>query len=337
MAAGFKTATVTSDDVAATLTNYPTYVDLSRLGITTLAEAQSVRVYAESGKSTEWAREIVSVTEMHVKVPSLTSTVEMYVDWDGIRADYAVTDTYGRNNVWSVYLAVYHLESLTTDSTGNGYTLTNNNSVAASSSGKFGGGAADFGATNTNKTLSVSNNLGIDGGNCSISAWHAPHSATGTVGGVAETTSQNTDVTQSMWYHGGVPASYNSRSRRNVTDAFSNVAGSIASGVYAYCNYTYDGTNVRGYRNTTAATAAAASGNGSGSNPDITIIGHAPRFGVYFTGKVDEVRFASSVTSANWITTEYNNQNSYSTFYSVAAVAGGSAAQAARRGAVMMM
>jgi len=41
--------------------------------------------------------------------------------------------------------------------------------------------------------------------------------------------------------------------------------------------------------------------------------------------------------SDDWITTEYNNQNSYSTFYSVAAVAGGSAAQAARRGAVMMM
>jgi len=52
---------------------------------------------------------------------------------------------------------------------------------------------------------------------------------------------------------------------------------------------------------------------------------------------LDEARIKESVDSANWITTEYNNQNSYSTFYSVAAVAGGSAAQAARRGVVMMM
>ena len=99
MAAGFKLATVNSARVPSTQTNFPAYVDLSRLGITTLAEAQSVRVYADSSKTTEWAREIVSATEMHVKVPSLTSTVTMYVDYDGVRSDYAVTDTFGRNAV----------------------------------------------------------------------------------------------------------------------------------------------------------------------------------------------------------------------------------------------
>ena len=44
MAAGFKTATVNASDVPSTQTNFPSYVDLSRLGITTLAEAESVRV-----------------------------------------------------------------------------------------------------------------------------------------------------------------------------------------------------------------------------------------------------------------------------------------------------
>ena len=51
---------------------------------------------------------------------------------------------------------------------------------------------------------------------------------------------------------------------------------------------------------------------------------------------LDEARIKESVDSANYIAAEYNNQNSYSTFYSVAAVAGGSAAQAARRGVIMM-
>jgi hypothetical protein len=151
MAAGFKYATVNASDVPATQTNFPAYVDLSRLGITTLAEAQSVRVYAESSKTTEWAREIVSATEMHVKVPSLTSTVEIYVDWDGVRADYAVGDTYGRNAVWSDYAAVYHMDSLTTDYSGNSKTLTNTNSVA-NATGKIGQ-AADFGTSNTTKVL----------------------------------------------------------------------------------------------------------------------------------------------------------------------------------------
>ena len=53
---------------------------------------------------------------------------------------------------------------------------------------------------------------------------------------------------------------------------------------------------------------------------------------------LDEARIKESVDSANHIAAEHANQNSYSTFYSVAAVAGGStSAQAARRGAVMMM
>ena len=59
--------------------------------------------------------------------------------------------------------------------------------------------------------------------------------------------------------------------------------------------------------------------------------------GETYGGNIDEMRLRISLLSNNWITTEYNNQNSPSTFYSVAAVAGSSAAQAARRGAVMMM
>jgi len=59
--------------------------------------------------------------------------------------------------------------------------------------------------------------------------------------------------------------------------------------------------------------------------------------GEFWNGAIDEVRIRLTAVSANWITAEYNNQNSYSTFYSVAAVGGGSAAQAARRGVIMMM
>lgn len=72
----------------------------------------------------------------------------------------------------STLKAYYRLESgaLTTDSSGNNYTLTNNNTVG-SGTGVFGG-SADFGTGNTNKTLRVSNNLGIAGlGDLSIVGW----------------------------------------------------------------------------------------------------------------------------------------------------------------------
>lgn len=119
MASGFKQATVDASKVAATLTNYPAFIDLSRIGITTQAEADSVRVYSDAAKTTELAREIVSVKEMHVKIPSLTTTTVIYVDYDGSRADYSVTDTYGRNAVWTGFDLVLHFENNVVDSTGN--------------------------------------------------------------------------------------------------------------------------------------------------------------------------------------------------------------------------
>ena len=112
MAAGFKKAEAPGATlVPTTQTDFPGYVNLARLGITTLAEAQSVRVYADSGKTTEWAREIVSVTEMHFKIPSMSATTIPFVDWDGVRSDYAIDATYGAENVWTNnYVAVWHLE-----------------------------------------------------------------------------------------------------------------------------------------------------------------------------------------------------------------------------------
>src|SRR6056297_2303141 len=112
-----KTATVNASDVAATLTNFPAYVDLSRVGITTLAEAESVRVYSDAAKTTELAREIVSASEMHVLIPSLTTSTQIWVDFDGVRSDYAVGATYGAEAVWSTFEGVWHLQD-TTDSTG---------------------------------------------------------------------------------------------------------------------------------------------------------------------------------------------------------------------------
>jgi len=123
MASGFKTATIQTGQVTGTLTDFPVTVDLSDVGITTLAEAESVRVYSDSAKSTELAREIVSATEMYVKVPSASTSTSIYVDFDGVQSDYAATATYGRNNVWSDYYRVFHLNessgSVAVDSTGN--------------------------------------------------------------------------------------------------------------------------------------------------------------------------------------------------------------------------
>ena len=108
-----------SGKVTGTSSNMPLLLipSATAIGTLTTAEANSIRIYSDVGLTTELAREVVSADEIHFKASSVSSSSEFWVDIDGVRSDYAVTDTYGRNAVWSDYAAVYHYSSLTTSST----------------------------------------------------------------------------------------------------------------------------------------------------------------------------------------------------------------------------
>jgi len=327
----FKTATVQTGKVVSTQSNFPVYVDLDRLGITTLAEANSVRVYADSAKTTEWAREIVSATEMHVKVPSLTSTVEIFVDWDGVRADYAVGATYGRNAVWTDYLAVYHFENTNwTDSTGNGNDLSASASAPTIVAGKIGN-AVNF-VKASRQSLSTAGLAFSGARSWQLWAEHDVLNDDGCMVGLGNL--------------GGSPRA--------------DTPGAV-TGVYKQYTATFNGSQVTGYQNGADATTNRVAGSNSygigmrdqsslGIVMDInTNTGSVLAFGgrpnnltqLNFDGKIDESRMKNGALSANWITTEYNNQNDEATFWGpwtdAGGGGGGGAAQTARRGVIMMM
>jgi hypothetical protein len=138
-----KQITVQSAEVDANVSNFPVYVDLADLGADFFsnvnADGGDIRV-TNSGGVTEMPREVVDIStggqtgELHFRADSLSSSANtsFYIYYGNSGAsDYAVTATYGRNNVWSnSYEAVYHLEeetagtgtaNLYVDSTGNGY------------------------------------------------------------------------------------------------------------------------------------------------------------------------------------------------------------------------
>lgn len=111
--------TIDHTKVTEDLTDFPVYVNLNdvKSGIT-LTEAQSIRIY--DSNDNELAREIVSKDEMHFKAPSLSSSVDttFKIVMDSISSDYWVSDTYGRNNVWTNnYIVVTH--DMGDDSTAN--------------------------------------------------------------------------------------------------------------------------------------------------------------------------------------------------------------------------
>ena len=340
MAAGFKTATVNASDVPATLTNFPSYVDLDRIGVTTLAEAQSIRVYADEAKTVEWAREIVSVDEMHVKVPSLTSTVEIFVDWDGVRADYAVGATYGRNAVWADYYAVWHLGEAVNntsggyvDSTGNGKDGSGVSMAESAISSPTGMGQQFDGA---NDYINLPSSWSFNA--FTMSAWLKPDTIAGSSyaaielegGSYRPLTSlriaTSTNVTQLYFRN-------NSVSPRNLAGA------AIGTGTWKYIVGTNNETAQALYHNGVSQATSSASTTVSSNFDNAQIGKNTSADGRYYGGAISEARIKKTGVSSNWVAAEYNNQNANGSFWEATDAGGGGStpAQAARRGAVMMM
>lgn len=323
MAAGFKKATVNASDVPGTLTNYPSYVDLSRLGITTTAEADSVRVYADLAKTTEWAREIVSSAQMHVKIPSLTSTTEIYVDWDGVRANYANNATYGRDAVWSDYAAVWHMEETSgniTSSTGNNTGVDNN--TVGTGTGQIQNGRNFLRSSSEYFDIASGSQtgLGITGNSITLSCWAKGDSTL------------NNAVGRLIWRLGGTGSygyqlstsgsSYSPNNAYAISavgtgggyDFAFGTAGDATSGTLKHIVATYDGTNFRGYVNTSKSTSTTKSNHLTNANAISFYIGSSGA-GDYYDDILDEIRVRPSVLSDNWITSEYNNQSDEAGFW----------------------
>lgn len=309
MATGFKTATVNASDVPGTLANYPAYVDLSRLGITTLAEAQSVRVYAEAAKTTEWAREIVSATEMWVKIPSLTSTTPIYVDWDGARSDYTASDTYGRNAVWADYVAVYHLEEdpggtapQMIDSTGNGWNGTSGGTMTSADqvSGAVGN-ELDFDGSDDKIDLGDLDGAVVTAGVYTYSVIIKPDNTTG-VQRIIDTSDDNTkgvglflNGTTLIFRHG------DGTTGKNVTATYTNTS------TYGHIVQRWDGSTLYGYVDGSSVGTPVSVSTINNSTNNTTLAHRAVTSGQEYDGRMDEVRVRASDVGANWITTEYNN------------------------------
>ena len=281
-------------------TDFPVLIvpsEHTNIGTLTQAEADSVRIYTDAALTNEIAREIVSADEIWAKVPSLSSTTDLYFDWDGSRADYAVTDTYGRNAVWSDYDAVYHLDD-TADSSGNGFTLTNKNSVSFVS-GKIGG-ASDSGTTNdTNNTANTK----------------ALHTSTNPppLDGALQTA-----FTVQYWvnpndFDGAWNVTVNDGNDGNNRSLLNDTTPNVQAG----------GANIN-YGTVSAGTASFSNGMPNSLRFGVTlhaIIPADPTSGA--NTKLDEVRLRPSALSADWITTEYNNQNDNAAFWDDSAVGGG--------------
>ncbi len=347
---------IQSSQVGSTLTDFPVYVDLSNLPAAFFANVQSdgddIRITSSNG-TTELPYELVSLDasgapscatnctgELHFKASSISSSSDttFYIYYGNVAATgYAITDTYGAENVWTNgYAGVWHLEETSGvhyDSTANNNDGTNsgsNQNVA----GKMGI-ANDF--DKIDDYIDLGSGSGIDnifaaGG--TISAWIEPDGQGENGYGyiVSKATGANDDngwVFMLDYDRMGFSSSWNTQ--QGYWDTVSNVN--------TYNSFSHV---VVTYSSTSSANDASMYLNGAAISikndyePAITIQDDAAssaRIGNKiastdrtFDGTIDEVRLSTEIRSADWIAAEYSNQNTPNSFYIIGDVEGVSTA-----------
>ena len=317
------TLTINADKVAGNLSDFVVYVDLADMSnafwdnLTTASGTTDIVVKNSSG--TSLSREIVAIDksaktgEMHFKADSLSGTSDTTFS---ISVGGTVLTNNQNTNTWSNgYVGVWHLgenggnhdDSTSTgkDGTRQGNTYEANGKLGATQS--FDG---------NNDYIEIGS-LGIGGDALlTVSAW------------------VNLANLPSSGQHATVWGNYDSSTNRSLlnvsTDdqkltAFAKaggntVIGDIKSGqAMAADTWQYVAVSL----NATAGTAEVgldgviASGDYlSAITADSHVIG-AMDTNHYFDGLIDEFRISNVARSAEWIETEYNNQGSPGTFYTV--------------------
>lgn len=306
----YKKITVATGQVSGTQSNFPVLINptlMSGWGVITLAEAQSLRFYSDISLTTQLPREVVSATEIYVKITSLTDTTIIYCSYDGTRADYGATDPYGRNAVWSGYNTVYHMSNVN-DATASGQTLTNNNTTPFSSA-KISNGSGVYGGT---KNLSRSAVTTIGTGEFSYTGWFMATTITAGSNKVifSHTGDVNTLLIDSLnkisWYSGGYRITGSTTLVANTWYHYALIGNGGADGsrnVKLYINGVQEGTTyTANYSLSLTDVRYGLNINGSSEPFDF--------------GYLDEARKnLTTALSADWLISEYNNQNNVDTFW----------------------
>ena len=315
--------TVQTGQVPSTQTDFPILISVTDTRFKTVGNGGHVqnsngfdiRPYSDSGLTaaiTGYELERYNATTgevvMWVKVASLSSsTTPIYLAYgdSGISTDGSSTATWSNS-----FVAVYHLKDGTTlslnDSSPNGHTLTN--TTVTATTGQIDG-ASGYITGNTSQYLS--NASGNDPGTAfTLSAW-VNGSAFNTYSAAisfAPTTTFALFVKSN-----GKLACYLQATGQVSYDGTGSHTLSTATWYYVTMTYS-SSAGLVGYVN--AASDGTASANGNSTTHGVINIGRdaVTISGRFWQGTIDEARTASVVRSANWITTEYNNQSAPGTF-----------------------
>lgn len=308
-------------NVPSQLTAFPAYVKPSALGFPlTQAQADSLRFYSDQAQTNELPREVVSADEIHVLVPTMQSGTVLYMTYDGKKPDYAVTDTYGAQAVWTnSYAAVWHMDQGdVVDSTANGIngTAVGNPQVITGGLGK----ALQFDGNNDGVNLGKPASLLFENNDSfSVSCWTYK-----TVNGYQRIYCADAGGGDDGYRIGIGPGGGFIYNLDDTAGGPGGVAlyASAPDNTWVRTEETFDGTNFCAFLNGDKKASDQPTGwSPNYANVDALGLGYRPT-GTrnYFKGGIAEVRVSTVSRSQDWITTEYNNQRDNAAFFGKATI-----------------
>ena len=312
--------TIDNTKVSADLTNFPVLISTTTTQLATYARTDGKDIIFTDNTGMKLDREIERYTSgtgelvTWVKVPTIYNQADTILYMYYGNPSYSVATSAGAASAWdSNFKMVQHLPNGTTlsanDSTANGLNSTSISAPTAGAGKTDGGGVFD----GTDDYISIGDNSAFSVSAFTVSLWvnFSGFSGTDLLAG------RNAEYWLGYdWAAAGCTAGklcfcgYGGSS----WGCASGTTGPGA-GTWYYVTGVHSGSNTYIYVNGTLEGGPVADTPVSdGANPfDIgSFSGAASSYAT--NGIIDEVRFSNGIRSAEWIQTEYNTQNSPSTF-----------------------
>lgn len=320
--------TVPRASVSETLGEFPVYIDMGHLGDDLWENAQSdlddIRVTDAFGN--ELPFQIVDYDyanrtgEMHFRaeLSHLAENVFYVYSGNGSASAYSASDTYGSDNVWAAFTAVYHFESNNNDATANSY----DGSAVGSPTypgGKLDDGIAlngttqymEFGGTTTALDTAMAGVTAY-----SISAWFKKDGTGNFTDGDAIIAINDSSGGDKLSIRGTTSNNYIS-----VADNGTNeINGSVDVTDEEWHKFTYVRSGATGSLYVDGALIGTHAVDHTLSTGDQWSVGQEWDAAVasnFWDGNIDEVRVVQSSLTAAWVAAEYLNQDTPASFYTV--------------------
>jgi YD repeat-containing protein len=230
------------------------------------------------------------------------------------------TDQSNKAGVWDAnYKSIYHLPNGTTlsaaDSTANGNIGTKGSSATAAAA-QIGGGMILSGVNFANEHIQVTSNAGLRAGTITVSAWVKTTDATANRYALTEDDS----VTRNWRLRQTATQFQFSTFDTAGTESLAGSATNFSLNTWHYLVGVLDGASGTLKLYVDGSNTATSSAPAMNTGTVDMHIGQKGDGGIPWKGTLDEVRYSNVARSADWIATEYNNQNLPSTFYSISDV-----------------